>query len=127
MKTKKRNTRNAQARSSLARGSVLHRIALLEEPIKFACEMLRYVADNTDIDEENSCACHNLALRLESTWNGHASYVAMPPDVRARMERYEELLRIAANNAHDEDEGEDSFERTINKALELSPLPSPNP
>src|SRR5690606_21565631 len=98
----------------------------LETPIKRACEMLRYVADNTDLDEENSCNAHNLALWLESAWNGHAAYVPMPPDVRARMERYEELLRVAANNAHDEDDGSDSFERTIKQALERSPLTSPN-
>lgn len=82
--------------------------------------MLRYVADNTDLDEENACNAHNLALWLESTWNGHASYVAMPPDVRARMENYERLLRIAAKAslAHRRED--------IEIALDRSPLPSPN-
>lgn len=37
--------------------------------------------------------------------------------LQERTARYEELLRIAANNAHDADEGEESFELKIKQAL----------
>ena len=115
---KKKDGRRALA---LTPGSVLQRIALLETPIKRACDMLRYAADNTDIDEENGVACHNIALWLESVWSGSAAYVPMPLDVVERMETYEHLLRACAKNA-----GSGSPSLDIKHALELSPLPAPN-